>query len=134
MPALVEIEGIGEHYADKLAQARIGSVQTLLKHGATRAGRKAIAATSGIDMTRLLAFVNRADLFRIRGIGEEYSDLLEASGVDSVPELAQRNASHLRHKMVEVNEKRNLVRRVPGLPEIRRWIKQSKKLPKVVKH
>jgi predicted flap endonuclease-1-like 5' DNA nuclease len=127
MPALVNIEGIGERYAEKLAQAKIGTTQTLLK-------RAAIAKESGITTKKLLDFVNRADLFRIRGIGEEYSDLLEASGVDTVPELAQRNAEHLVKAMAEVNTRRNLVRRVPVEKQVRGWIEQAKSMERVIEY
>lgn len=134
MPALVRIEGIGEQYADKLANARIGTTQTLLKRGATRQGRKEIAKIAGVDGKKILSWVNRADLFRINGVGEEYSDLLEAAGVDTVVELAQRNADHLFEKMIEVNERRSLVRRPPALSIVKDWIKQAKKLPRVVEY
>lgn len=134
MPALVRIEGIGETYADKLANARIGTTQTLLKRGATRRGRKEIAKIAGVDGKRILNWVNRADLFRINGIGEEYSDLLEASGVDTVIELAQRSADHLFEKMVDVNNRRNLVRRTPALSIVKDWIRQAKRLPRVVEY
>ena len=134
MPALVNIEGIGERYAEKLAQAKIGTTQTLLKRAATRQGRAAIAKESGITTKKLLDFVNRADLFRIRGIGEEYSDLLEASGVDTVPELAQRNAEHLVEAMARVNKRRNLVRRIPVEKLVRGWIEQAKSLERVIEY
>ena len=132
MPALVRIEGIGEQYADKLAQARIGTTQTLLKRGATRQGRKEIAKLAGVDGKKILNWVNRADLFRIKGVGEEYSDLLEASGVDTVVELAQRNPEHLFEKLVSVNDRRQLVRRTPPLSIVRDWIRQAQQLPRVV--
>ncbi len=134
MAALVDIEGIGEKYADKLAQAGIGSTTTLLKMGTTREGRKRISRISGVGGKRVLGWVNRADLFRVKGVGEEYSDLLEASGVDTVPELAQRNASHLHEKMLQVNGAKKLVRRLPNLSEIKRWIAHAKKLPRVVQY
>lgn len=134
MAALVDIEGIGEKYADCLAQAGIGSTTTLLSKGATRTGRHSISRLSGVSGHRVLDWVNRADLFRVRGIGEEYSDLLEAAGVGSVPELAQRNATHLHEATAELNEKKHLVRRLPNLTEIRSWIAQAKKLPRVVEH
>jgi len=134
MPALVNIEGIGETFADKLAEAKIGSTQTLLKRGATRKGRKEIAQLTGVDSKKILGWVNRADLFRVRGVGEEYSDLLEASGVDTVVELATRNAEHLFKKMKVVNERRKLVRRPPALSVVENWIKQAKKLPRVIEY
>ena len=134
MPALVNIEGIGEQYAEKLAQAKIGTTQSLLKRAATRKGRREVSKESGVSPAKLLDFVNRADLFRVRGIGEEYSDLLEASGVDTVPELAARNAKNLTAKMAEVNEKRSLVRRVPNEKQVADWVKQAKKLKRVIEY
>lgn len=134
MPALTQIEGIGETYADQLAAAGIGSTTSLLKKGATRAGRKEIAKQSGVKAGQILQWVNRADLFRVKGIGEEYSDLLEAGGVDSVPELATRNAKNLWEHLVETNEAFSLVRRVPSLREVKSWIQSAKKLPRVVEH
>ena len=134
MPALVNIEGIGERYAEKLAQAQIGSTQMLLKRCATRKNRNAIARRCGVSAKKLLDFVNRADLFRIRGVGEEYSDLLEASGVDTVPELAVRNAEHLHQRMIGVNDKRHLVRRPPARKQVGNWIQQAKKLSRAIEY
>ena len=134
MPALTCIEGIGEVHADQLAEAGIGSTQTLLTKGATREGRNRIARQSGLKSGQILAWVKRADLFRVRGVGEEYSDLLEWCGVDTVPELATRNAAHLREKTMEVNERRNLVRRVPSESEIKRWIAHAKKLRRKIEY
>ena len=73
-----------------------------------------------------------ADLFRIKGVGEEYSDLLEAAGVDTVPELAQRRADNLTAKMAEVNEQKQLVRRLPTEDQVTSWIEAAKSLPRVV--
>ena len=134
MPALVNIEGIGEHYAEKLAQARIGSTQGLLKRCSTRRGRNDVARQCGVSTKKLLDFVNRADLFRIRGVGEEYSDLLEASGVDTVPELAVRNAQHLHERMICVNDKKHLVRRPPARKQISNWIQQAKTLDRAIEY
>lgn len=134
MATLVRIEGIGEKYADRLAKAGIGSTGTLLERGSTRAGRDEIARTAGVTGQQVLDWVNRADLFRIDGVAEEYSDLLEASGVNSVPELAQRNADHLFEKMAAVNVSKKLVRRIPNLAEIHSWISQARKLPRAVEH
>ena len=95
MAKLVDIEGIGPKMAQLLKNAGISSQKSLLEKGATRAGRKKIAQDAGIDEKKILEWVNRADLSRIKGVGEEYSDLLEAAGVDTVPELARRNAERL---------------------------------------
>ena len=134
MPAIVNIEGIGESYADRLANAKIGTTQKLLKLGATRAGRKEIAEATGVDVRLIIGWVNRADLFRIRGVGEEYSDLLEASGVDTVVELSQRNARNLHDTMIDVNKARNLVRRVPARSLVEDWVQQARNLPRIVEY
>lgn len=134
MAKLEEIEGIGPAYAEKLRAAGVGSVEKLLEKGGTRKGRKELAEATGIDDSRLLRFVNHADLFRIKGIGGEYSELLEAAGVDSVAELAQRKPENLHPKMVETNEKKSLVRVVAGLDKVADWVAQAKQLPKMVHH
>lgn len=134
MTKLSTIEGIGPAYEKKLQDAGISSCEALLEQGATKKGRTEIAANSGLDMGRILRFVNHADLCRIKGIGGEYSELLEASGVDSVPELANRNADNLAVKMAEVNEEKKLTRMVPSAETIAGWVAQAKELPKVVTH
>ena len=134
MAKLTIIEGIGPAYEEKLKQAKIRSCEELLEQGATAKGRSAIVEASGINESRLLTFVNHADLCRIKGVGGEYSELLEAAGVDSVPELAQRNAENLTQKMKEVNEAKKLVRNVPSVRQVTGWVSQAKTLPKVVTH
>lgn len=134
MASLTSIEGIGEKFADRLAEAKIGSTTSLLKRGATRTGRRQISKLTGVTGKNVLNWVNRADLFRVKGIGEEYSDLLEAAGVDSVPELATRNAENLYEKLAAVNERRDLVRRIPSLPLVKAWIKSAKRLKRVVEY
>jgi predicted flap endonuclease-1-like 5' DNA nuclease len=129
---IIDIEGIGPAYAKKLAKAGIRSVEGLLKDGASAKGRKMIAAASGIDETMVLEWVNRADLYRIKGVGKQYSDLLEKAGVDTVVELSKRVAANLYAKMVEVNNAKNLVNGMPGLHQVEGWIAQAKKLPRVV--
>lgn len=132
MAKLLDIEGIGPVYSEKLKNAGVKSVESLLKLGATPAGRESIAEKAGIDKRLILEWVNRADLFRIKGVAEEYSDLLEASGVDTVVELAQRNAENLLAKILEVNAEKKLVRRVPTLNAIKDWIEQAKDLPRAI--
>ena len=131
---LSTIEGIGPAYENKLESAGVTNCEALLEKGATKKGRIEIASNTDIDMGRILRFVNHADLCRIKGIGGEYSELLEASGVDSVPELANRNADNLAQKMAEVNEQKKLTRMVPSAETITDWIAQAKTLPKVVTH
>ena len=129
---IIDIEGIGPAYAAKLAKAGVRSVEGLLKEGASDKGRKTIAAASGIEHTLILGWVNRADLYRIKGVGAQYSDLLEKAGVDTVVELSKRTAGNLYKKMVEVNQAKNLVNGMPGLKQVESWIAQAKKLPRVV--
>ena len=134
MAKLTTIEGIGDTLAGKLKKAGVGSCESLLKKGATRKGRKEIAEGAGIDAKRVLKFVNHADLMRIKGVGGEYAELLEASGVDTVAELARRNPDNLRTKMVEVNEKKKLVRQVASASQVEGWVGQAKELPRVVEY
>ena len=132
MANLTNIEGIGAAYAAKLFEIGIVTTEGLLNKGATPEGRKEIEEKTGIDGERLLDWVNRADLFRIKGVAEEYSDLLEAAGVDTVPELAQRNPANLLNKLTEVNKDKQLVRRLPTQNEVSRWIDHARVLPRRV--
>ncbi len=134
MASIVDIEGIGPAFAAKLKTAGVATVETLLETGATAKGREDLAAKSGIDKGKILEWVNRADLFRIKGVGSEYSDLLEAVGVDSPVELAHRAAANLYAKMTEVNTAKKLVRKLPTEKQVGDWITQSKALPKIVLH
>jgi small subunit ribosomal protein S2 len=129
-----EIEGIGPAFAEKLRAADVSSIDALLEKGATPEGRSALVEQTGIDAVRVLRWVNHADLIRVVGIGPEFAELLEASGVDSVPELAQRNVENLVTALTETNDARSLVRRVPGASEVTDWIEQAKALPRVVAH
>jgi len=129
---IIDIEGIGHAHAAKLAKAGVRTVEGLLKEGATAKGRKEIAEASRVDQTLILGWVNRADLYRIKGVGAQYSDLLEKAGVDTVVELSKRVAGRLYKKMEEVNQAKNLVNGMPGLNKVEDWIEQAKKLPRVV--
>ncbi|MGC9333451.1 MAG: DUF4332 domain-containing protein [Anaerolineae bacterium] len=134
MTKLITIEGIGPVYEQKLQEVGVKTVEALLERGATPQGRKELAEGTGIGDERILDWVNRADLFRIKGVGEEYSDLLEASGVDTVVELARRNAENLYAKMTEVNAEKELVRRLPTLSQVSNWIEQAKELPRRISY
>jgi predicted flap endonuclease-1-like 5' DNA nuclease len=131
---ICEIEGIGPAYGAKLERAGITSPASLLEKGATPEGREAIAKSTGIAEKLIRDWVNRVDLTRVNGIGPQFADLLEESGVDSIPALAQRNAANLYKKVVQVNEARNLASRTPSLSEVERWIREAKGLPRVVTH
>jgi predicted flap endonuclease-1-like 5' DNA nuclease len=132
MANLEKVEGIGEIYAQKLRGAGITTTQALLEKGASPRGRQEIAEKTAISERLILEWVNHVDLFRIKGVGEEYSDLLEEAGVDTVPELAQRNAEHLYQKLVSVNQEKKLVRRLPTQAQVSDWIEQAKRLPRVI--
>ena len=134
MTALTTIEGIGPAYEEKLKSAGISSCEQLLEKGATAKGRKELEAASGMAHALVLKFVNHADLCRIKGVGGEYSELLEAAGVDTVPELAQRNAANLTATMAKCNEEKKLVRSLPSEKSVTDWVAQAKQLPKVVTH
>lgn len=124
-----DIEGIGSVYAEKLRAAGISSVQGLLKKGADPTGRKAIADTTGLDSKKILSWVNMADLFRVKGVGSEYAELLEKAGVDTVKELRTRNPENLFAKMKSVNSAgRPLVRSLPGLKNVESWVKHAQQL------
>ena len=129
-----QIEGIGSKYAEKLAAVGVTTTDSLLEAGKTPKGRRELAEKTAVSSKLILKWVNLADLFRIKGIGNEYSDLLESAGVDTVPELAQRNAVNLHAKMIEVNTSKNLVRRIPSQAEIEQWIVQAKELPRVIEY
>lgn len=134
MAKLVDIEGIGEVYAQKLKAAGVRSTESLLKKGASAKGRQELAEKCGISEKMILEWVNHVDLFRIRGVGSEYADLLEEAGVDTVPELAQRNPQNLLEKMSAVNAEKKLVRRMPTLAQVQSWVEQAKGLPRVIEY
>jgi hypothetical protein len=110
----------------------VETVESLLERGASPQGRKALVEGTGISAKRILKWVNRADLARVKGVGEEYADLLELAGVDTVPELAQRNAESLYAKLAEINDKRQVVRRTPSLSAVQGWVAHAKELGRVI--
>lgn len=134
MASIISIEGIGDVYAAKLREVGIKSVEGLLKACATKKGRVGLAEKAGVSEKLILTWANHADLSRVKGIGPQYSELLEASGVDTVPELAQRNAANLMSKMEEVNEAKRLVRKLPTEKWVANWIEQAKALPRVLEY
>jgi predicted flap endonuclease-1-like 5' DNA nuclease len=131
---IIDVEGIGPAYAEQLEKVGVRTTDDLLARGATEKGREELEAASGIGHAYILKWVNRVDLYRINGVGSEYSDLLEVAGVDTVPELAQRNAANLTETLAEANAARNLVRKLPTLDQVTDWIDQAKKLPRVVQY
>ena len=129
-----DIEGIGPANAKKLAKCNIKSVNGLLKSCASKKGRKQAAKDSGLDEKKILKWVNMADLYRIKGVGSEYSELLEAAGVDTIKELRNRNVENLHAKMLEVNTKKKLVRQPPSIKFVEKWVAQAKKLKPMVSY
>ncbi|MCW5941831.1 MAG: DUF4332 domain-containing protein [Fimbriimonadaceae bacterium] len=134
MAQIESIEGIGPAQGAKLVAAGVKTQEALLEAGATPKGRDDLATKTGISEKLILKWVNRADLARIKGVGSEYADLLEVAGVDSVPELAQRNPANLYAALVEANAAKSLVRNLPTEKAVADWVEQAKALPRVVSH
>ena len=134
MAKLSFIEGIGAVYEGKLNEVGIRSTDKYLELCGTKKGREDVAEKTGISSKLILEWANRADLARVKGVGSEYADLLEASGVDTVPELAQRKPENLHKKMLEVNEAKKLVRKMPTLKQVEDWVEQAGKLPRVLNY
>ena len=129
---IADIEGIGPAYQEKLGQAGITTVEDLLERGAARKGRSEIADTCGLSEGQILKWVNMADLYRIKGIGSEYAELLEAAGVDTVKELRNRVPENLHAKMQQVNEEKKLVRQLPSAEQVALFVNEAKTLdPKI---
>jgi len=131
---IIDIEGIGPTYAEKLQTIGIDNSDKLLDAGKTPDGRKDLAEKTGISSKLIMEWVNLCDLIRIKGVGEEYSDLLEEAGVDTVVELATRNAENLHKKMLEVNEEKKLVRSTPTLDQVNSWVDEAKTLPRGIEY
>lgn len=129
---IIDVEGIGPTYAAQLEAVGVKTVDDLLERGASARGREELEEKSGISHALILKWVNRVDLYRINGVGSEYSDLLEVAGVDTVPELAQRNPANLTETLAEANAARSLVRKLPTVDQVTDWVDQAKALPRVV--
>jgi len=134
MTALSKIEGIGPKYQVVLKEAGVASVEALLKMGSTPKGRATLAENTKISDKLILEWVNHADLFRIKGVGEEYSDLLEEAGVDTVVELSKRVPANLVEKMASINTEKKLVRQLPTLKMVADWVAQAKALKRVIEY
>ena len=134
MASIGVIGGIGPKNAAKLRRAGIRTTEALLKRGATRQGRASLAQSASCEEPAVLLWVNHADLMRVKGVGSEYADLLEAAGVDTVKELRRRNAASLTAKLMQVNDQKRLVRRLPTEAMVERWIAHAKLLQPVVSY
>ena len=129
---IIDIQGIGPVFAEKLIAVGIETEKQLLAAGATAKGRKELEEKTGIRGDLILTWVNHADLFRVKGVGPQFAELLEAAGVDTVKELRNRNAANLAAKMLEVNEAKHLCKRTPVEKEIQKYIDAAKTLEPVV--
>ncbi len=129
-----QIEGIGPASAEKLAAAKITTTDHLLELCCSGKGRQQIAGVTGVPESNLLTWANMADLMRISGVGGEYAELLQASGVDTVKELRTRNAENLAEKAKQVNEVKKLTRTVPSSSVIAGWIEKAKALEPKITH
>ena len=134
MSTIKDIEGIGEAYAVKLRAAGVRTTEALLERGGKPKGRKELAEMTGFSEQTILEWVNRADLFRVRGLGSQYTDLLEAAGVDTVRELANRKAETLTAALAKVNAQKNKVNKLPSVTQVQSWIQFAKSLPKGVEY
>lgn len=132
MAKLTDIRGIDENTAEKLKAAGATTQASFLQHGGDKKGRKELASATGIDEKTLLGWLNRADLARIKGVSTVYADLLELAGVDTVPELAQRNGTNLHDKMVAINSEQTLVEKMPTSSQVEDWVAQAKALPRAI--
>lgn len=126
------VRSLSDEDAEKLQNADIDQVENLLERAATPKGRQELADELGVDTATVLKWANDLDLARVKGIGIKYSDLLEQAGVDTVPELAQRNPANLTAKLAEVNEEKQLVKEAPSEKQVESWVAQAKELPRVI--
>ncbi len=133
MVGIAELDGIGERHVDRLRDLGIGSSDDLLAYGASRRGRRELSKATRLGEKRIHEWVKRADLLRVPGISVKYSNLLEATGVETVKDLRRRSAPQLAQRIRELNERRSVVGRIPNEDEIRRWIEAAKELPLVLK-
>ena len=134
MKSIDTIEGIGPANKEKLAAAGVDTVEALLDKAGSKAGRASLSSSTGISEKVILTWVNMADLFRVNGVAGQYAELLVAAGVDTVKELAQRNAASLHAKMTEANEQKPVTRQVPAEKSVAKWIAEAKSLPQAVTH
>jgi predicted flap endonuclease-1-like 5' DNA nuclease len=132
MAKLTDIRGLSDAQAETLKDAGITTQEKLLELCGEKKSRKEIASSTGIDEKDLLEWLNRADLARIKGVSTAYADLLELAGVDTVPELAQRNSENLHAKLVEINDEKSLVQQMPSAGQVDEWVTQAKELPRAI--
>ena len=133
MPSIDAIQGIETAHARTLRKSGVRTTEALLKRAGTRGGLQELAAVTKLNEKMIMQWVNRADLMRVKGVGEEYSDLLEAAGIFSVKELRTHKPGPLLAKMTQVNSRRRLVRRLPTETMVTRWVEHAAALPPAVR-
>jgi len=129
-----DVEGIGPVLGEKFRAAGVKDTDALLKNALKPGQRKALAEKTGLSEARVLKFANMVDLYRVSGVGSEYAELLEVAGVDTVPELARRNAASLTQAMAAVSQEKKLTRQVPTESEVAKWVEQAKGLPRMLEY
>jgi len=129
-----DVEGIGPVIGGKLRTCGVKDTDGLLAGAKTPKQRKSLAEKAGLTEKQVLRFANMVDLYRINGVGSEFAELLEASGVDTVPELARRNAAELAKKIAEVGKAKKMTRRLPSETDVSKWIVQAKTLPRALEY
>ena len=129
-----DVEGIGTVTGEKLRAAGVANTDALLANSKTPAQRLALAEVSGLSEAQVLKFANMSDLYRIGGVSSEFAELLVAAGVDTIPELAQRNAENLSKRMAKLNQEMDLTRHVPLESQVTRWVEQAKVLPRMLEY
>ena len=134
MARIEDVEGIGPVYGARLRAAGCGTSAAFLRAVASRSGRHRVAAETGISERLILEWANHVDLMRITGVGPSYARLLEAAGVDSVPELAQRNPSHLLVALDETDAVHSVVKQRPSAGQVAEWIGQAQRMDRVITH
>jgi predicted flap endonuclease-1-like 5' DNA nuclease len=134
MATIDAIAGLDPKSATRFRKSRVRTTEALLRRAATRRGRRELAASTGLDEKQILVWVNRADLMRVKGIGSEYSELLEAAGVDTIKELRRRNHVSLTKKMIQLNESQRLVQRLPTEGMVERWVGHAAQLDPIITH
>jgi hypothetical protein len=129
-----DIQAIGADAAQILKSEGIRTTVGLLRSGKTPKQRLKIAEKIGIDDEHVLSWVTAADRMRVKGVGWEYAQLLLAVGVKTAKELKYRNPQKLVDQMAEANTKRKLVRVLPSVSMVSRWIDSAKKLSPLIRY
>lgn len=128
MGSIGEMRDINPKEATKLRKAGVRTTESLLKQASTKKGRTELAKATGLDADRIAAWVDCADLMRVKGVGAEYADLLRTVGVDNASALRRRNPQNLLKAMVEANDSNRAVRRLPTESMVVAWVGAASEL------